>query len=395
MSKLLAICVMALSLSLFFAPSLARARQETLQDPDAVFQILSGINAARISNGLTPYALNPLLAQAAQAHSEYQRDTGQVTHDGPGGSRTINRVLAAGYPAARANENIYAGMGGPGQALNWWLGSTAGHVQNILHTAMREVGIGAAPRSDGLVYYTVVFSAQPNILPIFVNNDAYSTNNPSVTLALTNEGIFSGGSGQVGYAVQIQISNRLDFANAVFQPWAQTTSWTLDTSTGDGLKTVYVRFVDAAGRTADSQDSIVLDTGGGGVIVPTTVPTISPPSTVVTAPQPTNPMPQPTIAPTTLVTAVPTGLPATMTATAWITPSPTRYIGRTQVTSTPVLLIPPRQPAVLGVPVGVLRTVLWGTLGLGLVCIVLGNFALIKSRRSPSTPQQEEDNGDD
>lgn len=393
MSKFLAACVIALSLSLVFTPSLAHANQETLQDSSAVFQILSGINAARISNGLTPYALNPLLTQAAQSHSEYQRDTGQITHDGAGGTRALDRVLAVGYPAARANENIFAGMGGPDQAVSWWLGSTAGHVQNILHTVMREVGIGVAPNSDGVTYYTVVFSAQPNVLPIFINNDAYSTNSPSVTLALTNEGIFGGGSGQIGHAVQVLISNTPDFANAASQSWAQYVNWMLDTGAGDGLKTVYVRFVDAAGRTADSQDSIVLDTGGGGVVVPTSLPT-APPPTVVAASQPTNPVPQPTVAPTIMVTAVPTGL-STMSATVGITPSPTRYIGRTPVASTPMPGVPAGQPAVLGIPVGAFRIALWGTLGLGLVCIVLGNFALLRSRRSPSAPQEEEDNGRD
>jgi hypothetical protein len=385
---------MALTLSRVFSPSHAHAHPEPLQDSSAVYQILSGINTARISNGLTPYALNPLLTQAAQSHSEYQRDTGQITHDGPGGTRALDRVLAVGYPAARANENIYAGMGGPDQAVNWWLGSTAGHVQNILHTVMREVGIGAAPSADGATYYTVVFSAQPNVLPIFVNNDAYTTNSPSVTLALSNEGIFSGGSGQIGRAVQIQISNTPDFANTPFQPWAQNVSWTLDTGAGDGLKTVYVRFVDAAGRTADSQDSIVLDTGGGVVIVPTSVPTAPPSPTVVVAPQPANPVPQPTATPTVGATIVPTSL-STMTAAAWITPPPTRYIGRAGMTSTPVFTVQTRRAGVLGIPVGTLRMVLWGPLGLGLVCIVLGNLALGRSRRSLSAPQGDEDNGDD
>lgn len=391
MSKFLAACAATLSLSLFFSPSLAHARQETFQDSNAVYQILSGINAARISNGLTPYALNPLLTQAAQSHSEYQRDTGQVTHDGPGGNRALDRVLAIGYPAARANENIYAGMGGPDQAVTWWLGSTAGHVQNILHTVMREVGIGVAPNADGLTYYTVVFSAQPNVLPSFVNNDAYSTNSPSVTLALTNEGIFSSGSGQIGRAAQVLISNTPDFANAALQPWAQYMSWTLDTSAGDGLKTVYVRYVDAAGRTADSQDSIVLDTGGGVVVIPTPPPTDLPLSTAVIVPQSTSPILQPTVAPTTVSTITPTGMTA-MTATAWITPSPTRYVGRRLMTPTPTVVVQARQGSM---PSGVLRTVLWGTLGLGLVCIIWGNFALIRSRRTAPAPQEEEDNGDD
>jgi uncharacterized protein YkwD len=393
MSKLLSALIVAVSLSLAFSPSLVRAHQEPLQDSAVIFQILAGINTARIANGLTPYALNPLLTQAAQTQSEYQRDTGQVSHDGPGGNRALDRVLATGYPAVRANENIYAGMGGPNQAVNWWLGSTAGHVQNILHAAMREVGIGAALNADGLTYYTVVFSAQPNVLPAFMNNDAYSTSDPSVVLALTNEEIFSGGAGQIGRAVQVQISNTSDFANAVVMPWAQYVSWTLDTSTGDGFKVVHVRYVDAAGRSADSQDSIVLDTAGGVVIVvPTLMPGAMPPTAAV-IPQPTVVAPQLTAVPAATVTSSPTSLPTQ--ATTAITPSPTRYISRTPIPLTPTVVAVARPVTVLGIPAGVIRAVLWGALGLGLVCIVLGNLTLIRSRRPMLADPEEEDSGDD
>lgn len=395
MSKFLSALLVALILSWAFSPSLVRAHQEPLQDSTVIFQILARINTARIANGLTPYALNPLLTQAAQTQSEYQRDTGQVSHEGPGGNRALDRVLATGYPAVRANENIYAGMGGPDQAVNWWLGSTAGHVQNILHAVMREVGIGAALNADGLTYYTVVFSAQPNVLPAFINNDAYSTSDPSVVLALTNEGIFSGGAGRIGRAVQVQISNTPDFANAVVQPWAQYMTWTLDTGTGGGFKLVYVRYIDAAGRTADSQDSIVLDSAGGVVVaVPTSMPTALLPPTAAIIPQPTAGAPQPTGVPTVMATSSPTHLPA-WTATVEITPSATRYITRPSMTLTPALDAPAGPTTVLGISVQAIRTVLWVTLGLGLVCIVLGNFTLIRSRHSAPASQEEENNGDD
>jgi uncharacterized protein YkwD len=368
MSKLPVTCVVALSLSLLFAPSLVSAQAVTLQDSAAVFQILSGINSARVANGLTPYALNPLLMQAAQAHSEYQRDTGQITHDGPGGTRALDRVLAVGYPAARANENIYAGMGEPGDAVKWWLGSTAGHVQNIMHEVMREVGIGVASSSDGMTYYTVVFSAQPNVLPIFVNNDANSTNSPVVTLALTNEGIFSGSSGGIGRATHILVSNTPDFADAVPQPWAQYVDWTLDTSTGDSL-----------------------DTNGGGVAVaPTMLPT-APPQPTAIAPQPVAPIPQPTETPTVMPTPSPTG---TSISTEQITPTPTRYGGNTRLTLTPVATTTSR-PAVLGIPTRVLRTIFWGALGVGLGFIFLGNLALYRSRRRTSELQRGGDDAED
>ncbi|MBN1311771.1 MAG: CAP domain-containing protein [Anaerolineae bacterium] len=387
MLKSIFLCLLLTVSLLLLAPPPAHAHAETLQDSAAVFEILSGVNAARIANGLTPYALNSLLTQAAQVQSDYQRDIGQVTHDGAGGTRALDRVLATGYPASRANENIYAGMGGPQQAVNWWLGSTAGHVQNILHASMREVGIGVAPSPDGVTYYTVVFSAQPNVLPVFINNDAYSTNNPDVTLALTNEEIFGSSAGGIGRASQILISNSPDFANAASQPWSQFVSWRLDTGSGDGLKTIYVRFVDAAGRTADSQDSIVLDTGGGDVvIVPTSMPTLPPQPTPVPVQQ-VAPTLQPTNTPTLEPTFTPahTATPEMMSTAA--TPTPR---GGIRITTTVTPFIPAGQPTVLGLSVRSVRVALMGTLGLGLLSLVLGSFELVVRPRR-SIPAQEEE----
>ncbi|MBN1426951.1 MAG: CAP domain-containing protein [Anaerolineae bacterium] len=372
--------MMVLSLT----PSLAQSHEMELQDPAAIFQILSGINTARIANDLTPYALNPLLTQAAQIHSEYQRDIGQVTHDGPDGTRAINRVLAVGYPAARANENIYAGMVGPRQALNWWLGSTAGHSQNILHQSMREIGVGAASSSDGVTYFTVVFSAQPNVLPIFVNNDAYSTNTAAVTLSLTNEDVFGGSAGEIGHATQVLISNTPDFTNAASHPWSQFISWTLDTSSGVGLKTVYVRFIDVVGNTADSQDSIVLDTGDGDVVAPTAMPTL-PLQTTAVPQQAVTPISQPTNAPTPTPTIAFVD-PLTVEMTQ-VTATPTMRGSLMRITSTMISVVPTIQPA-SGAPAGTLRTILSGTLGLGLVCIVIGSFNLLRLRHSEPEPQE-------
>ena len=299
-------------------------------------------------------------------------------------------MLAVGYPAARANENIYGGMVGPQDAVNWWLGSTAGHVQNILHPVMREIGVGVAPSSDGMVYYTVVFSAQPNVLPIFINNDAYSTNNPSVTLALTNEEIFGSLSAGIGRAAQIMISNTPDLANSASQPWSQFVNWTLDTSSGDGLKTVYVRFIDGAGHTADSQDIIVLDTSDGGVVVAPTSMSTYPPLPTAAPLQPVTSMPWPT----NTSTLVPTVTPGNTSASEPIqtTVTPTARVDSMRATQTTITPMAPGQQLILGLPTDSIRMVLWGTLGLGLVCLVAGSLNLMRTQRT--TPEQREEEND-
>jgi len=299
------------------------------QDSDTVARILAAVNADRVANGLPPYKLNSLLTLSAQRHSEYQASIGQWTHNSPDGGLSLQRAQAVGYPAIRCNENVFAGHVTPEEAVQWWYTADAAHRNNVLHTAMREIGIGAAADGSGTIYYTMDISAQPNVLPMFINNDAYSTSNAAVTLVLTNESIFSGGSGQIGQVSQVMISNSPDFSGAVQQGWAQNIAWTLDTSSGAGQKTVYVRYIDGAGRTADAQDSIILSDGFTSAAPqpppaaqPTAIP-IAPTSAPVQPAQPkptaVPARPQPTRVPPT---AAPTDMPPTAVQVAML-PTPT------------------------------------------------------------------------
>src|SRR5687768_12015094 len=114
-------------------------------DDELAARMLIAINEARVENGLAPYALNPLLTQAAQAHSEYQMEMGQISHIGPGEMTALDRVALTGYPFIRVNENIYAGgVSSPEDAVEWWLTADELHNRNVLHPDMREAGIGAA-----------------------------------------------------------------------------------------------------------------------------------------------------------------------------------------------------------------------------------------------------------
>jgi uncharacterized protein YkwD len=365
------------------------------QDQAALIsRVLAAVNASRVSVGLPPYALNPLLTLSAQAHSEYQRSIGQFTHDGPGGTRPLDRALAVGYPATRVNENVYVGAGGPEEAVNWWLTADELHRNNVLHPVLREIGIGAATDANGMTYYTMDISAQPNVLPIFINSDSYSTNNPSVTLTLWNEEVFGSAPGRIGRATQIMVSNSPDFAGASPQSWAQYVSWTLDTSGGEGTKTVYVRFIDAYGRTADSQDSILLSASGENA-----PPTVLPPSP---AAQPTIAV-QPTINPSSAATppVISSPLPSPQVITP--IPSPTITPGATFApypTWTPEIAFAPlggAQPGLasdagggktldsaeeatfIGLRMTQWRAILIGTLLAGLIAIAGGVIGLLLS----------------
>src|SRR5688572_21140989 len=115
----------------------------TPTEAELALRVLRAINVARVENGLPPYAFNLLLAQSAQGHSEFMRETGEIVHEGPGDLNPIDRVAMTGYPYIRVGENIYAGIGGPEKAVEWWLTADEEHRKNVLHPELREIGIGA------------------------------------------------------------------------------------------------------------------------------------------------------------------------------------------------------------------------------------------------------------
>lgn len=119
-------------------------------------ELIALINAYRAENGLPAYTQNGTLMQLAQAQSDYQADTGTVTHAGPGGTRPIDRAYAAGYGGGQAvfvSEIIYgATSAGPQAAVSWWKTSQI-HNDTMLASTYQEIGAGVAT-ANGRNYYT-------------------------------------------------------------------------------------------------------------------------------------------------------------------------------------------------------------------------------------------------
>jgi len=85
---------------------------------------------------------------------------------------------------------------------------------------------------------------------VTINSAAARTNSPNVTLALA-------ATDNSGSVAQMQLSNNGTTFNAP-EPYATSKSWTL--TTGDGTKTVYVKFSDAAGNwSTPATATIILD----------------------------------------------------------------------------------------------------------------------------------------
>ena len=298
----------ALWLIVLLMPGITQA-----QAPDPVADLAARINRERVASGLPPYALNAQLTKAAQGQANDIAATGNYSHTGSDGSTVFDRVGRTAFGAyswgRRLGEN-WAWYANAATAMSAWMDSTP-HRNNILHSLYREIGVGIAP-SKGNTIFVVDFGVEPNVLPVFIDGAAGETHTQAVTLTLTSEDVMPNGDGPntIGRPTQVQISNAADFAGAHWQIFAQQVPWTL--TAGGGVKTVYVKYRDAAGRIATASDSIAY-------AVPTT-PTLHPTSTMMLTPRPT---PTRTATATVTVTDTPTNTP-TEPPTDTATPEPTQ-----------------------------------------------------------------------
>ncbi len=280
------------------------------QEENPALQFYARVNGVRLDNGLPPYGWSDLLAAAAQRHADDLAAHRLASHTGSDGSIPRQRIAEAGYAAwgngAVVGENFWIGTGDVQDALDWFMGDPP-HRENILSNRYREIGIGVATDSEGRVYYVLDFGARPNVLPVFINDGAPTTESPQVAIRLTNEEAYPQGEGSayMGRAIEVRLSNTPDFSGATWQAWEPLLPWTLPA--GPGEHWVYVQFRDGAGRTAGSADSILLVLTGA-----------SP-----TPPAPTDtPAPLPTATPTPAPSPSPTALPPTETPPPFPSPAP-------------------------------------------------------------------------
>jgi uncharacterized protein YkwD len=313
------LCAYVLALCLVLASFSVSA-----QEPDLVAQWMARVNQARFDAGLAPYRLSDNLSAAAQRHADDVAangfaDPGDV-HLGSDGTHEQERVAETGYAAWTWNggglvvdENM-ATYDTIEASMDFFLGSAV-HRDNILSSTYREIGIGVSTDDGGGVYHVLVFGVRPNVLPVFINDGAAITDNPNVAIWLTNEEARPDGEGtdKMGQAIEVRISDDRDWDDQPWQPWDTYVPWTLPETSGEHA--VYVQFRDAAGRTAESVDTIFLE--GAGPVEPTPVP-----PTATSTPEPTETPAPPTGTAEPTTTSEPT-IASEPTATFTPEPSPT------------------------------------------------------------------------
>ncbi len=117
-------------------------------DPAAERELVERINQSREREGLPRLKADPLLAQAARAHSLEMAKRMQVTHRLPEEPSLRPRVAATGLRFDFVGENV--GRARDAELMHQDFLLSAGHRQNILEARVNAVGVGAARAGDDL-----------------------------------------------------------------------------------------------------------------------------------------------------------------------------------------------------------------------------------------------------
>jgi len=125
---------------------------------DSAQEIIAVINQYRVENGLHVFQTNGDLMAAAQGHSEWMAETGNIDHIETDGSTPKERAGAEGYGAGYyywISELIVGGWNAsPQNAINWWKASPL-HNYYLLSDYYFDIGAGVATNGTWN-YYTAV-----------------------------------------------------------------------------------------------------------------------------------------------------------------------------------------------------------------------------------------------
>lgn len=292
--------------------------------------LLAAINRARLQNGLTPLADSVPMSRAAQRHADDMARRGNAGLIGSDGSDSNRRALESGvrdWPGRRlfVTELTYFGSN-PDQAVIFWLNDPALR-RVLLNPKARESGSAGAGGATS--YFSLLVGAQPNVLPVFIEDGAASTATADVSLRLSQEEYLNEPDGPaLGRAVEMRIGTSQNLDDL---PWRRYESFVpITLPAGAGSKRVYVQLRDASGRTVLSSASVVLDAAA-----PIPTPSglgVQPSSDATAVAEPTEPPPPPAA----------TGAPIAAGLLQVATLAP---INPTEPTSTPFIIIatPPPQ----------------------------------------------------
>ena len=117
-------------------------------------EVVSLVNAERVSAGLNPLESVPVLNEVATMRS--QEITRSFSHTRPDGRSCSTALNDYGVKWKTSGENIAYGYDSPESVVNGWMNS-AGHRANILNANFEYIGVGVV-EYGGLLYWTQTFT---------------------------------------------------------------------------------------------------------------------------------------------------------------------------------------------------------------------------------------------
>jgi LysM repeat protein len=128
-------------------------------------QVIAGVNALRRARGLPAYQTNSILMQVCQAQADYMASIGTYSDTDAKGRGSLARAINAGYPAARASENVYEGTNATAQdAINFWTGDAI-HRIALFDPGLVDVGAGVAVVANTYYYCQIAAVSSGESVP--------------------------------------------------------------------------------------------------------------------------------------------------------------------------------------------------------------------------------------
>ena len=119
-------------------------------------EVVRLVNVERAKYGLPALKSHWELARVARYKSQDMIDKNYFSHQSPTYGSPFKMMESFGLRFSAAGENIAYGQRTPQEVVNAWMNSP-GHRANILSKTYTHIGVGAAKKSNGTLYWTQMF----------------------------------------------------------------------------------------------------------------------------------------------------------------------------------------------------------------------------------------------
>lgn len=119
-------------------------------------EVIRLTNLERTKRGLPALTTNWQLSRVARYKSQDMVNKNYFAHESPTYGSPFKMMENFGLKFSAAGENIAYGQRTPQEVVTSWMNSP-GHRANILSTAYTQIGVGAAKKANGTLYWTQQF----------------------------------------------------------------------------------------------------------------------------------------------------------------------------------------------------------------------------------------------